>query len=256
MKTSTRCCVRAAVLALAVGAPSTTSAAAQSDIQLTGGSGVYESDAFCLDTGAFFSVFELSGGGDLVGGSIAYSNGAWPWAGPPPGGALALAPYPGGAGLNRGAADRSGSRLFQEEAFLTHGDAFRIMAETFPVALLSRLPGQREGTLGDINRYIRPFVGLGIHFSGHGEAAPAGTGGRDLPTFGIEGSTNLILSYGARAYLPGRNTPVRLVLLYRANTMFVGDVVFRAPDNGTIRGDGETLTWGEWGVGVSLRIGG
>lgn len=256
METLTRCWVRAAVLAIVFAGSNVNPAAAQGDVCATAGAGVYDSDALCLDSNATLTVFELCASADLVGASVAYSNGAWPWLGPPPPGALALGPYPGGASLNRGASETSGSRVFQEEAFLTQGDAFRIMAETFPVALLSRLPGQREGTLGDINRYIRPFVGLGIHFSDDGEAAPPGTGGRDLPTFGIEGSTNLILSYGARAYLPGRNTPVRLVLLYRGNTMFVGDVVYRTPDDRTIRGDGETLTWGEWGVGVSLRIGG
>lgn len=256
MKTSTRCCVRAAVLAIVLAGSSTVSAAAQGDVSLTGGSGVYESDAFCLDTNATFSVIEVSGGGDLVGASVAYSNGAWPWTGPPPAAALGLGPFAGGVSLNReGQGKASRSRAFQEEAFLTNGDAVRIMAETFPVAFLSRLPGQREGTLGDINRYVRPFIGAGLHISGDGETAPPGNG-RELPTFGLEGSTNFILSYGARVYLPGRDMPVRAVLSYRGNTMFVSDVVYRTPDNGTLRGDGETLTWGEWGIGLSLRIGG
>lgn len=256
MKTSTRCCVRAAVLAVVFAAPNTAIAAAQGDISLTAGSGVYASDAFCLDTDAFFSVFELSGGSDLVGGSVAYSNGAWPWSGPPPAGGLASTANPRGPTLNRGAWSRTfESGAFQEEQFLTHGNAVRIMAETFPVALLARLPGQRDGTLGGINRYVRPFIGAGVQISGDGEAAPPGNG-RESPTFGLEGSTNFIVSYGARLYLPARDLPIRAVLLYRGNTMFVSDVVYRTPDNGTLRGDGETLTWGEWGIGVSLRIGG
>lgn len=257
MKTLTRCCGRAAVVALVFAASSVTSAAAQGDVSVTGGAGVYGSDAFCLDTGAFFSVVEVSGGGDLVGGSVAYSNGSHPWPGPPTGGELGLAPYPGGASLNRVArVEGPQTRGLQQQAFLTNGDAVRIMAETFPIALLSRLPGQREGVLSEINRYVRPFVGAGVYISGDGTTAPVGTNGRDSPTFGLEGSTSLILSYGARLYLPARDRRVRLVLLYRGNTMFISDVVYRTPDNGTLRGDGEALTWGEWGVGVSLRIGG
>lgn len=253
MKTSTRCCVRAAVLALALGASSTTSAAAQGDIQLTGGSGVYESDAFCLDTNAAFSVVELSGGGDLVGGSVAYSNGSHPWIDPPDGTFFSEG-RAGGATLQRNAwVSATASQAVQQEPFLTNGDAVRIMAETFPVALLSRVPGQREGVLRDINRFVRPFIGAGVYISGDGTTAPAD--GRDAPTFGLEGLTSVILSYGARAYLPGRDMPVRLVLLYRGNTMFVSDVSYRTPDGERIRGDGETLTWGEWAIGVSVRLG-
>lgn len=255
MKTSTRCCVRAAVLAVVFAAPNT-AVAAQGDISVTAGSGVYASDAFCLDTDAFFSVFELSGGGDLVGGSVAYSNGAWPWL-PPPTGVDAGSSSAKNLNRNRGAprSTSTAPRSAQPEAFLTNGDAVRILVETFPVALLSRLPGQGDGALGGINRYVRPFIGAGVHISGDGTAAPIGTNGRDHPTFGLEGSTSFVLSYGARVYLPGRNMPIRAVVLYRGNTMFVSDVVYRTPDNGTLRRDGETLTWGEWGIGLSLRIG-
>lgn len=254
MQTLTPRFPRVLVLAAAFAGTNTMAAAAQ-DLSLTGGSGVYASDAFCLDTGALFSVVELSGGGDLFGGSVAHSNGSHPWI-PPDAAASALAAQPGNVnlsgGLRPGALRAAAS---QQNAFLANGRAIRIMAEAFPVALLARLPGQREGALRDINRYVRPFVGAGVHISGDGTAAPAGTNGRDLPTFGLEGSTNLILSYGARAYLPGRDSRLRLVVTYRGNTMFMNDVVYRTPDNETLRRDGKTLTWGEWGVGVSVRIG-
>lgn len=83
MEASMRCSVCVAVLAAVLGVANAVPLAAQGDVSITGGSGVYASDELCLDTGAFFSVFELSGSGDLFGGSVAYSNGSWPWTGPP-----------------------------------------------------------------------------------------------------------------------------------------------------------------------------
>lgn len=251
METSIRCSACVAILVAAFEG----GVAAQGDASFTSGSGVYASDEFCEDTNAFFSVFELSGGGDLFGGSVAYSNGSHPWPGPPPGGERSGPDGNAGSiNLNRGLRASSASPTAEHEAFLTHGRAIRLMAETFPVAVLSRLLGERARVLEDINRYVRPSFGMGLYVSGDGRTAPAGDA-RDLPTYGLEGSASPMLSYGARAYLPGRDKRIRFTVHYRANTMFVREVAFNTPDGETLRRDGETMTWGEWGVGISFRIG-
>lgn len=151
-------------------------------------------------------------------------------------------------------ASASAGPIDEHEAFLTHGRAIRLMAETFPIAVLARLVGERAGVLQDINRYVRPSFGVGMYVSGNGKTAPAGNG-RNLPTYGLEGSASPMLSYGARAYLPGRDKRVRLTVHYRGNTMFVREFAYLTPNGETLRRDGETLTWGEWGVGVSIGIG-
>lgn len=228
MKASMRCSVCVAVLAAVFGVATVVPLAAQGDVSLTGGSGVYASDEFCLDSSTFFSVFELSGSGELFGGSVAYSNGAWPWTPPPPGGEsesdTTAAPRKF-AVLSRPTSLSGGEH---HDAFLTHGRAIRLMAEAFPIAVLSRLVGERVGILREFNRYVRPSLGVGVYVSGDGTTAPASSG-RNLPTFGLEGSTAPMLSYGARAYLPGRDKRIRLTAHYRGNTMFVREVAYRTP---------------------------
>jgi hypothetical protein len=220
-------------------------AAAQLDVSLSGGSGIYASSVYCLDSGAFVTVIEFGLGGDLLGGSAAYSNGSWPWM-PPPGSGIAGALYSGVAA----------PAAAQQPVFLTHGAAFRGMVEAYPIGFLARASGRREGgSLRDFGQYVRPFIAAGLHVSRDGDPAPPG-GGRNAETWGIKGAVSPLVSYGVRAFLPGRSSPVRIVVQYRGNTMFVSEVEYITPGGGTPpRRDGETVTWGEWGIGLSLGLG-
>ena len=212
---------------------------AQTNFTLTAGSSVYSSDAFCLDSGAALTNFGAGVEGDLVGGEFSFINGAWPWP-PPPGSGGSFAAF-------------SGAQSFrQPENYLTHGNALSGLVKVFPVALVQRLG--LDGLLGSVDRYVRPYLGAGVHSSMDGEAAPAGDG-RTLPTYSVQGQTNLIFSYGVSALLPGRDSRLGLVVDYRGSHLFAGDFDIETDDGETLTIEGDNLRYGAWGVGLRVRLG-
>jgi hypothetical protein len=211
---------------------------AQTNLTLTTGSAVYSSDAFCLDSGAALTNFSAGIDGSVVGGELMFSNGAWPWP-PPPGSGGSFAVF-------------SGSGLRQEENFLTHGNAIAGVIKVFPVAVIQRMG--LDGLLGNVDRYVRPYLAAGVHSSTDGETAPAG-GGRDVPTYSVQGQTNFIFSYGASALLPGRDAKLGLVVEYRGSHLFAGDFDIETDEGTTQTIDGENLRFGAWSVGFRYRLG-
>jgi hypothetical protein len=95
---------------------------------------------------------------------------------------------------------------------------------------------------------------VGAQFSTDGDPAPVGD--RAAPTVGVKGDTNLLLSFGAQAYFPSRVRPLRLVVQYRGNVLFVDEIEVVDASGQTLRVDADRQTWGEWSVGFSLRVGG
>lgn len=226
-------------LALVLSMWGTAKAAAQ-DVYAALGSSLYSDDPFCLSTSAALSSAQIGVSGDAFGVSAAYNNSNWPWPKPPP-------PPPGGLVVPGASYSLLGASR-QESNYLTHGDAFRAVLELFPLGLL---PGLREST-ANLRRYIKPFVGAGVQISTDGETSPAG-GDRDLPTYAVLGSTDLLISYGASAVVPlGDRFGIHLQL--RGNTLFAGDIEIETPDGQTLVSEDNRLNWGEWLVGLNLRF--
>ena len=227
----------------------TTSAAptAAQDVSASFGSSFYDSDEFCLNSSAFITDFSVGVSGDMFGASAMYDNSDWPWPNPPG--------STGGGGLVIPAAYYLGAGAAQEQFYMTQGEALQATVEAYPLGILRRLTGEREGALETVDRFLVPFVGAGVHFSGDGETAEAGDG-RNLPTYGLRSAARPIVTYGARLFLPGRDRKVRLLLQYNGSTMLVDEFEAVSPLGETLTIDSENLTWGNWSVGVSLRVGG
>jgi hypothetical protein len=238
-----------AVLVFAAALAANAAPTAAQDVFASAGSSFYDSDAFCLNSSAFFTDFSVGVGGGMVGVSASYDNSDWPWPRPPgsSGG--------GGDALLVPAAFYLGAGAAQEQFYMTQGEALQATVEAYPLGILRRLTGERPGALETIDRFLVPYVGAGIHVSGDGETAEAGDG-RDLPTFGLRGDGRPIVTYGARLFLPGRDQRIRLQLQYSGSTMFVDEFEAVSPGGETLRIESENLTWGNWSVGVSLRVGG
>jgi hypothetical protein len=113
----------------------------------------------------------------------------------------------------------------------------------------------QEGILVRLDRNLRPYLGAGVLLVTDGDPAPAGSG-RDLPTFGLRSFVAPVVTYGARLYLPSRQSRLGLVLQYRGNSAFVTGAEYEEPDGSLVDVGDETLTWGTWSVGVSFRVGG
>jgi hypothetical protein len=235
---------------LVIGAALAASAAptAAQDVSASFGSSFYDSDEFCLNSSAFITDYSVGASGDLFGVSAAYDNSDWPW--PPP------FPTGGGGGLVVPAAFLRFPAARQEQFYLSQGEAFRVVADVFALELLRRVVGgDEEGGLARIDRFVRPVFGVGFQYSTDGETAAAGEG-RNFPTYGVRGGTNLLIQYGARVYLPSREQRVRIQLEYRGTSMFVDSFELETPAGNILTRDGETLTWSDWSVGVSFRLGG
>jgi hypothetical protein len=226
------------------------SLAAAQDIYLLAGSSVYESDEACLVPDGAFSAFTIGGGGSIIGASASYINGDWPWPPKPPPGA-------GGSNSLVAASLVSGAvSAAIPDVYVDHGIAIQTVIDLFPVPLLQRLGGNRgdDGALGTFDQYVRPFIGVGAQFSTDGD--PASVGDRLAPTVGVKGDTNLLLSFGAQAYFPSRQRPLRFVVQYRGNVLFVDQIEVENASGETFVIDTDRQTWGEWSVGLSLRVGG
>jgi hypothetical protein len=209
------------------------------------GSSLYSDDHdFCIMSGAAITHYQLDYSGDVFGVSASYVNSNIPWLIPPGSGGAAL--------IVPAAALVAHSR--QGPVFLSQGELITASAEVFPLAAIDRF-GEGDGAITRIDRFLRPFVGIGAALLTDGEPQPAG-GGRSVPTYGIRGFVAPLLTYGARLHLPSRQAPISLLLQYRQNHLFVGEAEFETPDAERLSGDSETLTWGTWSIGASFRIGG
>jgi hypothetical protein len=216
------------------------------------GANIYESDEFCLNSEAFLTYAEASYGGDVAGVSASYANSDVPWL-----------PIPGGGGQNLvlpAAASVAAYRVpvgaQQETFFRSQGDAFQASVDIFVIGLARRIArGDEDGGLARIDRIVRPFVSAGVILTTDGDPAPAGDG-RQLPTYGQEGYTAPTISYGARVYLPSRESRLGLLIQYRMTHAFVGDVNYVQPDGNTTPAGNETIDWGMLSVGLSFNVGG
>jgi len=217
---------------------------AQTNLTLTTGSAVYSSDAFCLDSGAALTNFGAGIDGSVVGGELMFSNGAWPW--PCPAGGCG-----GGTGFSLVGFSGQGS-VSQPSSYLTHGNAFQGVVKLFPVPLVQRFG--LDGLLGAVDQYVRPYIGVGVQVSSDGETAPAG-GGRVLPTYSVQGRTDFVITYGAAALLPGRETRLGLMVEYRGAQTLGNEIEVETDDGRTLESDGSSLKWGQWGVGLRIRLG-
>jgi hypothetical protein len=235
-------CVTAVAVILAGVASNT--ADAQTNLTLTAGSSVYSSDAFCLDSGAALTNFGAGVEGSVFGGEVMFINGAWPW--PCPAGGCG-----GGTGFNLVGFSGQG-RLSQPSSYLTHGNAVLGVVKLFPVPLVQRFG--LDGLLGAVDQYVRPYIGVGVQISSDGETASAG-GARLLPTYSVKGRTDFVITYGAAALLPGRDTRLGLVVEYRGARTLGNEIEVETDDGRTLESDGSSLKWGQWGVGLRIRLG-
>jgi hypothetical protein len=218
-------------------------AAAQINIYGTFGSAGYDDDEFCLGSDAAITSVGVGVEGSVVGGEVNYNNSDWPW--PPPAGT-------GGGGAFSVAGRGTLTRARQEERFLTHGNALTGMIKLFPLPVLRTLG--LDGLLGTADRFVRPFIGVGIQYSTDGETSPAGQA-RPLPTDAVKGSTDIVVTYGATLVLPGRDTPLGLIFGYRGAKLFANDIDIERADGETETVDAGSLNWTEWSVGFRYRLG-
>jgi hypothetical protein len=218
-------------------------AVAQINIYGTFGSAGYDDDEFCLGSDAAITSIGVGVDGTVLGGEVGYNNSDWPWP-----------PRPGTG--NNGAFSVAGrgafSRAQQEERYLTHGNAFTGMIKLFPLPILRTLG--LDGLLGTADRFVRPFVGVGVQISTDGTTSAAGDA-RPLPTDAVKGSTNLVVTYGATVLLPGRDTPIGLILGYRGAKLFANEVDIETAAGQTETVDAGSLSWTEWSVGFRYRLG-
>lgn len=208
---------------------------AQTGLSLSVGNALYSDDAFCLGSDAFITSYDASLDGSVFGASASYNNSDWPW--PPPG--------TGGSGGG------AGGGAAQQGNYLTHGDAFSVVAKLFPLTAIAR-SGGADG-LRSVDRILRPFIGVGVQVSTDGEPAPAG-GGRDLPTYGVRGQTNPLLAFGASLEVPMRASPLGLVVTYRHTVLFSGDFEIDTGAQQDLVIPSATLNWGTVSVGVRIRV--
>jgi len=162
-----------------------------------------------------------------IGGGASYSRaGGWPWDSPLGAG--------GGAG--------GGSTADPPVLALTHGTAYS-------ATLLIRPTWWFPGLQGD--RLAWNVVGgIGIHKQQDGEAAVSGPQG--LTTWGIEGQTNLTYNVAVTTeYALSDNLGLRAQA--RMNWMQRDDVRFIQPGGSTVTAPGETLSWGQVGLGLTFR---
>jgi len=195
-------------------------ATAQTYTYVLFGNASYADDAFCLESPAFLTSFMAGVSTGLVGFSAQYINNDWPWPDPPP------PPPPGG------------------ELFLTHGRGFQVQAELNAVDLIS----------SGINRYVRPFIAVGLHISTDGDASAA-TAARG-PTYGVKGQTRPYVAYGFNTFVPIGASRFGATAGYRGTSVFFSDFQYATPNGESITTQGGTLSSGVWTVGLALRVGG
>lgn len=224
------CAVAALVATSAIAVP----AAAQTNVTLSAGTALYSSDEFCLDSGALVTSYRAGVEGSLIGAEAMYDT-DWPW--PPDGSGTGGGPGGGGAQ--------------PEDRFLNHGDAFGGLVKVYPLAALSRA-GEGAG-LRNVDRYLRPFLGVGLLRSTDGDSAPPDAQG--LPTYGVRGQTNPLVTFGASLQLPARDLPFGVFVEYRYNLLFSGDFDIDTGAAQDLTLDSETLDWGAFSVGVRYRLG-
>jgi len=203
------------------------------------GSSLYGSDEFCLSTSAALSGIRVGVGGDALGASVSYNNEDWPWPRPPGSGG-------GGAALVPDFAASLGAAA-QEDFYLTRGEAFQAVFEVFPLGLSASL---REST-ARVRRYLTPFAGIGVLIAGDGDPAPA-SADRTLPTYAVQGGTEFLVAYGATLRVPAGSDNVRLMLQFRGTSVFARGIQLTGPAGDVIDAGNQTLTWGEWLVGLSF----
>lgn len=195
------------------------------EIYLTAGTGLYESDEFCLESGTALSSWRFGMAGSKFGASLSYEDEDWPWPDPPP---------PGSTGV--------------QQIALRHGSAAQIVAEAYPLGLFD-LEDSR------LARFVRPFVGAGLHVAKNGETDPEGPDG--LPVYSVLGRTDVILTAGARLTARPAFLPFGIELQYRATSLFGSDFQFESPEGVIVTEEGsQTLLWGELTAGLSFELGG
>jgi len=179
----------------------------------------YDRDFFCVDPDDWLTTFRLSVERGAFGVSVA-SVAAYPWPIPPP--------------------------LLEGSAFIDRGTAYQVGVQVDPLRLLT-------SATGGVTRFVRPFVGGGVHLSTDGEPAAAGVNG-DEPTAAIQGGTDAFVTYGARVTVPVGDSRLGLFGEVRGTSVFDGGKTFVDEVGERLESDSRTLTWAEFSVGVRLSL--
>lgn len=171
-------------------------------------------DPFCEDPTAAITMVAAGISTPLVGFSVEFNNGDYPW--PPPNGF-------GGV-------------------FLTHGNAWNVMAEFNPVQLVAR----------EVSRYARPFVAAGLHHSTDGESR-LDTGAGEA--WGVGGQTRPFVAFGANGILP-IGSRLGLTAGIRHTTVFFGDFELQTPAGTVQTHEGASRGSSSASVGLTVLLGG
>lgn len=191
----------------------------QNRAYLTVGRAFYSAGPFCLDSNALITTYRTGLNLRRVGVSVAYLNNQYPW--------------PERRSIDEGA------------YFLTRGSTWQGVVEVYPLALFT--PADAPAPLGGI---VRPFVGVGLQRTGDADGPEAGNG--EVPTFALEGSTDVLATYGVGLHVPLAGPSLGLQVQLRGTTAFPSEFVLQEPGNVTSTRDDPTLTWGEISVGLSV----
>jgi hypothetical protein len=217
-------------------------ASAQVNFWVAGGASTYGGDEFCLESQATITSISAGVENSWLGGEAEYNNSDWPW--PNPGSGDEPANYVAGRLL------RSGFGR-QETNYQTHGNAFRASVKLFALPLLRQVG--LDGLLGNIDRFVRPYLGVGVQVSTDGDTSDP-TSNRPLPVFAIQGSTNIFVTYGISALLPAKDTRIGLIVGYKGSTLFDNEVELETNTGEIQTVDTENLRWGQWSVGLRFRL--
>jgi hypothetical protein len=218
-------------------------AAAQFNVWAAAGASTYGDDEFCLESAATFTSFTVGVENSWLGGEAEVNNSDWPWPNPP---------GSGNPPANLVPARIRGGGLTQQGNYLTHGNAFRGTIKLFTLPLIRQLG--LDGLLGNVDRFVRPYIGVGVQFSTDGNTA-APTANRPLPVFSIQGGTNIFVTYGISALVPAKDTRVGLIIGYEGSTMFANEVQVETNTGATQTIETGNLRWGQWSVGLRWRLG-
>jgi len=231
-----------AVQALALAgllAPLAAAPAAAQYVYLTGGNTASADDPFCQDPTSAITMLSAGYSDPLYGISAEYNTGDWPWVPPPPDGST-------GALRSRRLADPVAASLAASAGaaagtFLTHGWSLQFMAQINPAKFVA----------SGVNRYVRPFIGLGLHISTDGTTRPDTGNG---PTFAVRGQTRPFIAYGANGFLD-ITSRLGVTAGYRGTSVFFGDFEFDTPSGEVETAGGKTLNSRSWAFGFTYRLG-
>jgi hypothetical protein len=218
---------------IAVGVLGTSERAyAQSELAITTGSVIIPASESMGMSGPALNVVHVGYSRDVVGVTLGYNSGYWPWPKPPGSG-------PGG----------------EEDACLDPpGGSLTVGLETYPLRLLERIwgSGGTPQVLATISDVVRPFVGLGVLHTD--DWIPGGHTHYDTVGEATDNRSQsaLVTSYGTSILIPTMVRNVGMQVQYHRSERLAGSMGRPLTDGGVA--SQPASSWSQWQVGFRINI--